>query len=67
MTDIANSLGSSKVTNVVSLGVLSSVCDIISKKALEEGLQKVLGEKKKDLLPLNIKALEEGKSALLLK
>lgn len=67
MTDIANGLGSSKVTNMVSLGVLSSVCEIVSAKTLERGLQKVLGEKKKDLLPLNIKALEEGKSVLLLK
>lgn len=63
MTDIANKLGTSKVTNVVSLGVLASTCNIISPKALEEGLEKVLGEKKKDLLPLNIKALVSGQDA----
>ena len=60
MGDLANSLGTSKVTNVVSLGVLSSVIDIISKDALKLSIEKVLGEKKKDLLPLNIKALEAG-------
>jgi 2-oxoglutarate ferredoxin oxidoreductase subunit gamma len=60
MTQIANELGSGKVTNMVALGVLASTCEIISKDALANGFQKVLGEKKKDLLPLNIKALEKG-------
>lgn len=57
MTEIANDLGSSKVTNMVSLGVLASVSAIVSKEFLEKAVEKVLGEKKKDLLPLNIKAL----------
>ena len=65
MTKIANDLGTSKVTNIVSLGVLSSVCDIISKDALKQGIEKVLGTKKKDLLPLNYKAFECGYSALI--
>ncbi len=60
MGKLANELGTNKVTNVVSLGVLSSVVDIVSKNALKLGIEKVLGEKKKDLLPLNIKALESG-------
>lgn len=60
MGDIANSLGTSKVTNMVALGVLSTACGIISKDALIKGFQKVLGEKKKDLIPLNMKALEAG-------
>ena len=67
MGDIANSLGTSKVTNVVSLGVLSSVCKIVSKDFLAKGVAKVLGEKKKDLLPLNEKALVSGSEALLTK
>ncbi len=67
MGDIANSLGTSKVTNVVSLGVLSSVCNIVSKEYLAKGVEKVLGEKKKDLLPLNEKALANGFDALLTK
>mgnify|MGYP001132170430 CR=1 FL=1 len=57
MGEMANELGTSKVTNVVSLGVLASVCDIVNKASLALGIEKVLGEKKKDLLPLNIKAL----------
>ena len=60
MGKLANDLGTSKVTNSVSLGVLASVCNIVSKNSLIKGVEKVLGEKKKDLLPLNIKALESG-------
>lgn len=58
MTKIANDLGTSKVTNVVSLGVLASVCNIVTKEYLAKGVEKVLGAKKKDLLPLNLKALD---------
>lgn len=64
MGDIANDLGTSKVTNIVSLGVLSSAVDFISKKALKLAVEKVLGDKKKDLLPLNFKALEAGTELL---
>ena len=65
MGKLANNLGTSKVTNVVSLGVLSSVVDIISKDALKLAIEKVLGAKKKDLLPLNFKALESGAELIL--
>ena len=64
MTKIANDLGTSKVTNIVSLGVLTSACEIISKDAMKMGIDKVLGAKKKDLLPLNYKAFESGLSSL---
>ncbi len=65
MGKLANELGTSKVTNIVSLGVLSSVVDFISKSALKSAIEKVLGEKKKDLLPLNIKALNSGAELVL--
>lgn len=58
MTEIANNLGTSKVTNIVSLGVLASICNIVSKEYLAKGVEKVLGEKKKDLLSINLKALD---------
>ena len=58
MTKLANDLGTSKVTNIVSLGVLASVCDVVTKEYLAKGIEKVLGVKKKDLLPLNLKALD---------
>ena len=60
MGKLANDLGTSKVTNIVSLGVLSSVVDFISTDALKLAIEKVLGVKKKDLLPLNMKALQAG-------
>lgn len=66
MTKIANDMGNGKVTNVVSLGVLSSVCKIVSKDFLAKGVEKVLGEKKKNLLPLNLEALENGAASLAL-
>ena len=65
MGKLANELGTSKVTNIVSLGVLSSVAGFVSKDALKLAVEKVLGEKKKDLLPLNIKALEMGADLIL--
>ena len=64
MTKIANDLGTAKVTNTVSLGVLSSACDIVSEDYLAKGIEKVLGETKQDLLPLNNKALKLGASSL---
>lgn len=64
MTELANSLGTSKVTNMVSLGVLSSVVDVVDKEYLALGFEKVMGEKKKDLISLNKKALESGFSVL---
>ena len=60
MGDVANNLGTSKVTNMVALGALSSVVDIVESEYLALGFEKVMGEKKKDLLPLNKKALELG-------
>ena len=64
MGDIANELGTSKITNMVALGVLSSVVKVVDKEYIALGFEKVMGEKKKDLLPLNKKALEAGVEAV---
>ena len=64
MGDLANELGTSKVTNMVALGVLASVVDVVNTEFLALGFEKVMGEKKKDLLPLNKKALESGFEAV---
>ena len=66
MGDLANELGSSKVTNMIALGALSSIVDIVDKEFLALGFEKVMGDKKKDLLPLNKKALEAGFGAVVL-
>ena len=64
MGELANNLGSSKITNMIALGVLSSVVDVVDKEFLALGFEKVMGEKKKDLLTLNKKALEAGFKAV---
>ena len=64
MGKLANELGTAKVTNIISLGVLLSVTDIISETSLKQAVEKVLGTKKKDLLPLNILALDVGISLI---
>ena len=66
MGNLANELGTSKVTNMVALGVLASVVDIVDTHYLAEGFEKVMGEKKKDLLPINKRALEAGQNAPLI-
>lgn len=60
MGDIANSIHSSKIMNMVALGVLSDVCDIVKKEYLAKAIELVLGEKKKQFLPVNLKALNAG-------
>lgn len=65
MGELANHIGTNKITNIVALGVLSSVANIISKDALKLAVEKVIGSKKKDLIPLNIKALNAGSELLL--
>ena len=62
--ELANSLGSVKVANMVALGALSSVVGFVDKDYIALGFEKVMGEKKKDLLPLNKKALELGCGAV---
>ena len=66
MTDIAAELGSGRVTNMVSLGVLASAVPFISEPHIMRGMEKVLGEKKKSFIPLNTKAFEEGKQSALI-
>ena len=41
-----------------------SVVDFVDREFLALGFEKVMGEKKKDLLPLNKKALEAGFGAV---
>lgn|SRR5574344_1732332 len=60
ITKIAIDLGNVKITNMVSLGVLASVSGLTSVKTLHKGLDNVLPEHRKNLLPLNLKALEAG-------
>ena len=60
MTETANNIGSSRITNMVALGTLSSIVDVVNTEYLAKAVEKVLGEGKKEFLPMNIKALEKG-------
>lgn len=53
-------LGSIKMSNILALGVLSRVSKLISLETLEKALNNVIPEHRKNLIPLNIKALKLG-------
>ncbi len=60
ITNIANKLGEVKISNIISLGILAKVSNLTSIQSLHDALDSVLPEHRKNLLPLNLKALEEG-------
>src|SRR5574344_215700 len=60
ISKMAEDLGTSKVTNVISLGILAQVSGLTTVSSLHNGLDNVLPEHRKKLLPLNLKALEQG-------
>lgn len=59
MTDIAHNLGNVRVANMVALGVYLKKKRLFSKDIIIEGIKKAFPEDK-ELVSLNIKALEEG-------
>lgn len=60
VTEMAERLGNVKVANMLALGAYLEKNRIISLESLIKSLPKVLGEKKKDLLAVNEKALRKG-------
>ncbi len=60
ITDMANELGNLKITNMISLGLLAKSSELTNVQTLHQGLDNVLPEHRKKLLPLNLKALEAG-------
>jgi 2-oxoisovalerate ferredoxin oxidoreductase beta subunit len=61
-TQIADSLGNAKVANVVMLGAYLGLSETFTREALIEAIN--LKIRKKDLLPLNEKALDAGAASL---
>ncbi len=61
--DIAESLGNSRVANMVMLGAIIAATNAITLDSAMDALTDVFGEKKADLLPLNRKAMEAGMEA----
>jgi 2-oxoglutarate ferredoxin oxidoreductase subunit gamma len=60
ITALANELGEIKIANIISLGILASVGKLTSIESLHKALENILPEHRKNLLPLNLKALEAG-------
>ena len=58
--DKAAELKNSKVFNMIVLGGLLKVCPIVSTNGLNKALYKTLPERHHGLIPLNMKAVEEG-------
>jgi 2-oxoglutarate ferredoxin oxidoreductase subunit gamma len=63
-TELAEKLGDKRLTNSVMLGALAAKVDFLTLKSIEVGIQKSLSKDKKNLLDLNIKALQEGAAYL---
>lgn len=59
-TEMAIKLGNVKVANMIVLGAYLKKSKIIPLKSIIKSLPQILGEKKKDLLEINEKALEKG-------
>jgi len=61
ITKIANDdLGDVRTANMLSLGILAQLSDLTTIKSLHRGLENILPEHRKKLLPLNLKAFEMG-------
>lgn len=57
---LAAELGTMKISNIISLGMLAKISKLTSIESLHKALDNVLPEHRKNLLPLNLKALELG-------
>lgn len=60
ITALANELGDIRITNIISLGMLVKISKLTSIEMLHKALENILPEHRKNLLPLNLKALEVG-------
>lgn len=60
ITTLANELGEIKISNIISLGLLAKVSKLTSVDSLHKAIEMVLPEHRKNLLPINLKALETG-------
>lgn len=60
ITDLANKFGEVRIANIISLGLLAKISKLTSIESLHSALEHILPEHRKNLLPLNLKALEAG-------
>ena len=57
---LADELGNVKMANILALGLLSKVSGLVTVETLEKALEAVIPPHRKNLLPLNNKALKIG-------
>lgn len=60
ITNMANDLGNIKIANIISLGMLTKISKLTSMETLYNALENILSDHRKNLLPINLKALETG-------
>lgn len=60
ITNMANDLGNIKIANIISLGMLTKISKLTSMETLYKALENILSDHRKNLLPINLKALEAG-------
>jgi len=60
ITNLANEIGDIRISNIISLGMLAKVSKLTSVESLHKALDTVLPEHRKNLLAINLKALEAG-------
>jgi 2-oxoglutarate ferredoxin oxidoreductase subunit gamma len=57
---IAEQAGSIKAANMVILGAYNACANLVDNKTIVKCLEKVMGEKRKHLIPMNEKAIDMG-------
>lgn len=62
--DIANEVGVPKVANMPILGVIMKICKFFNEDDIKDVMFKKFGENKKELIELNMRALEMGKEVV---
>jgi 2-oxoglutarate ferredoxin oxidoreductase subunit gamma len=60
ITKSADELGNVKMANILALGVLAKTSGLLSLEKVEKALDTVIPPHRKNLLPLNLKALKIG-------
>jgi len=60
VTEMAAEMGSVKVANVIMLGALLALTGLVGRQTCLKALQDLLGQRKPELLELNVRALERG-------
>lgn len=60
ITKLADELGNVKMANILALGILSKTSGLLNLEILGKALDNVIPAHRKNLLPLNIKALKIG-------